>query len=62
MVGINYGSGDIGAGIGFGLRDPWAELFAPSSQGYARLSSARRSRRRISAPSTRCFGLRLSTV
>lgn len=33
MVGINYGSGDIGAGIGIGLRDPWAELFPPSSQG-----------------------------
>lgn len=34
MVGINYGSGDIGAGIGFGLRDPWAKLFPPPRQGY----------------------------
>jgi hypothetical protein len=28
-LGINYGTGDIGAGIGIGLRDPYAKLFPP---------------------------------
>lgn len=32
-IGVNYGMGDIGAGIGIGLRDPYARLFAPARLG-----------------------------
>jgi len=30
-VGVNYGTGDVGTGIGIGLRDPYAKLFPPAA-------------------------------
>jgi len=33
-VTMNWGTGSIGAGIGFGLRDPYAQLFYQTDLGY----------------------------